>query len=119
MAREIIGRITSVENGPGNRKTLNIYSDAHGDSTVVLTRPNASFNYGCQNKEYRDTPHVFQIAATRNGRHLEFTGYEPRPATAAEIAATKEEVISRLVEVMERNGITAYDLMNRLAGGDL
>lgn len=119
MSIDIIGRIASVEPGPGNRKTLTVYSDAFGGSTVVMTKPNSSFNYGCSNKEYRDINHVFTVGVTRNGRHYELVGGEPRPATAEELIGYRDDVMGRLVEMMSRHGITVHDLTNRLAGGGL
>lgn len=119
MLTKIIGRIASVESGPGRRKTLTIYSDAHGCSTVVLTEPNSGFNYECTNKEYREIDHAFTIGTTRNGKHYELVGGEPRPATAEELIGYRDDVMGRLVEMMSRHGITVHDLTNRLAGGGL
>lgn len=110
MLIKIIGRIASVEHGPGSRKTLTVYSDAYGGSTVVLTKPNSGFNYACSNKEYREIDHAFTIGITRNGRHYELVHSEPRPATAEELMSNRDEVMARLVETMNRHGIAPKDL---------
>lgn len=109
MSRDLIGLITCVESGPGKRKTLHILSDGDGDSTVVLTRPNSDFNYGCSNKEYRNAPHVFPIRSTPNGRHLELCG-APMPATPLMLEMMRPAVLKNAFELLRRNGLTWRDL---------